>query len=697
MHTDRPTACSELPTSYFLLLTCCCLLLTTYCLPNNAFPADAPFISPSNWGGTGLMEVPTARVMSENSMRFGAGQVTPYRYFYGAVSPLKGLEIGGRITEALDVPSGLQDQDNFKDKAIDLKYQFVPEGKYMPALAMGIMDPHGTRVYPSQYIVASKQIYPFDFSIGFGNGRFGTKPLTDKEADINVEIFTDTKDWIKDSQFFGGIQFAPSDKFAFMLEYSPIEYHKQTTDPAQKIFFTDPVPSQFNVGFRYKPTKWAEIDITYQRGNQIGLSLSTLFDIGKPMIPLYNRPYMESIFDRQNPLEKRLTTALYHSGFSDIYVDSRGNELWIEAQNEKYFYNTKAIGVIFTVLNTLEIEESTRVHIVLKNNGIPLFEFVTLKEDISELFKEKLTNGEFLYLSEFNTALSMASTRRGAHHKPLKYGFKPSVETFLNDPSGFFKYRLGISGWTSYHPWKGGTFAAAISTFPLNNIETANEPLSIPVRSDIVDYKKNKFVLSRLMFDQVRRLTPEIYGKFSAGLLEVQYAGIDLEAAMPVLDGRLFLGVSGSTVKKRDPDNILSVKNDDVKDVYTTAFFNMRLNIPELNAAVDIKAGRFLAGDDGARITVSKNINGIRLWAWYSITNTSVFNDAYNEGYHDKGIGISIPIRLFKGTDSRTSYSYALAPWTRDTGQDIYHFNNLFDIIGRNMKIFLDTDREMMY
>jgi len=121
------------------------------------------------------------------------------------------------------------------------------------------------------------------------------------------------------------------------------------------------------------------------------------------------------------------------------------------------------------------------------------------------------------------------------------------------------------------------------------------------------------------------------------------------------------------------------------------------LNIPETEMAIDVKAGRFLAGDNGVRFTVSKFINGVKFWAWYCFTDSSAFSDKFNTGYHDKGIGVSIPINLFKGTDSRTAYNYSLTPWTRDTGQDIDHFSTLFDFMGRNTKIFLDKDSQKMY
>ncbi|MBI5664292.1 MAG: YjbH domain-containing protein [Nitrospirae bacterium] len=647
------------------------------------------------------MDVPSARVIRENSYRLGFSQINPYRYFYGAISPLKGLEAGGRITELLDVPSGLENQRNFKDKAVDLKYQFVREGKYLPALAVGIMDPHGTRVYPSQYIVASRQLYPFDFTLGFGNGRFGKKPLIDQTEKIKIEMITDTKSWVKDSQFFWGIQFAPTEKLALMVEYSPIKYDEQTTDPAQKEFFEDPPPSKYNFGLRYKPTKWSELDLSYQRGNTVGAGISLAFDIGVPLIPIYDPVLKGRSSAGEGPAQDRVIGALSRAGFSDIQFYSVNGEWWLEAQNDKYFYDMKAIKTILDLLPGSMPETGGNLHIVLKKNGITLLEVTTTWEDVSALYAEELTMGEFLYLSKITPEISGTPGNSSWYRKTVGYGIKPSLETFLNDPSGFFKYRLGVTAWAGYYPWKGATVLAGVEGYPLNNISTSNEPLSIPVRSDIALYKREKLALGRLLFDQVHKMTPNIYGKMSAGLLEIEYAGIDGAVAAPVLDGRFLLGISGSAVKKRDIDDpfaLLSSTDDErVKDLYTTAFLNVRLNIHEMGLALDAKAGRFLAGDEGVRFTISKTINGVIIHAWYTFTDTSVFDDTINRNYNDKGIGISIPLRLFKGADSKTSYNYLLSPWTRDTGQDIDHFNTLFDFIGRNTTNVLDKDKQMMF
>jgi hypothetical protein len=665
-----------------------------------AFAADSPFTSPTNWGATGLMETPTARVIDPGKYRAGLSQVDPYRYYYGTVSPLRGLEINGRLTEIIGVQNNLidpnwKDYGNYKDKAFDLKYQFIREGKYWPALALSIMDPHGTRMYSGQYLVASKQIYPFDFTIGAGNGRFGKRPLPDKE--FGVEIISDFSQWCSDAQMFGGIEFAPSKYFSFMVEYNPIQYEEQTNDPAQKKYFTDSVSSKINYGVRLKPVDWAQLDVSYQRGNQIGFNLSFPFDLEKPLIPIYDMLYAEDAEYKNNPLAGRISRGLYASGFRDIGVMIHDSEIWVEAANDHYYYNTRAIGIILQVLDQLLPDGIQRVYVILVERGIPIISFATDREDLHNFETGVFKVNEYLSLTDIKTNIYEIPEMPLSHKQYFTYGIKPELQLFLNDPSGFLKMRAGASGWLALHPWKGASLVAGAEVYPVNNISTVNEPLSIPVRSDFVEYLEKDMALSRLMFEQIGKTKYEIFGKFAAGLLETQYAGLDAEIAVPFFKGRILAGLSGSLVKKRDAANPFKLNNDDFSDHYDTEFLNARLNLPEVEMASDVKAGKFLAGDKGARITISKFFfNGVILSVWYSLTDTSGFSDPYNDGYHDKGIAISIPLRMFLGRDSRTVYDYSLSPWTRDVAQDIRHWTSLFDFIGRNTEIHLYKDRELL-
>ena len=190
--------------------------------------------------------------------------------------------------------------------------------------------------------------------------------------------------------------------------------------------------------------------------------------------------------------------------------------------------------------------------------------------------------------------------------------------------------------------------------------------------------------------DNIHLPDSNIFTRLGAGILEIQYTGLDAEVGSAFLDGLILLGLNSSMTKKRDPDNPFGFR-EGVKDLYWTGFLKGRIHLPRMRLSLDIKLGRFLAGDEGIRFEISKDIKGVKLSAWYSFTDTSVFEDPYNRDYHDKGIAVSIPIRLFKGTDSRAAYEHRISPWTRDVAQDISHFTDLFDMIERGSKFFLDN------
>ncbi len=683
-----------------LLAVVCLLLAFVRVSAPSSWATDDPFVGPSNWGWTGLMETPTARLLKSDTLRVGAGQEFPYRYYYGTLGLFENLELNGRVTEILGVP-GFSNQEgssygDYKDKAIDLKYRLWAERKWAPALSLGIMDPYGTRIYPGQYLVASKQIYPFDFTLGFGNGRFGKRPLPSSGEGFRAEMLTDPGEWARDGQPFWGIEFSPSPYWSLMVERSPVKYDKQTNDPAQPRYFTRPVDFPYNFGFRFRPLTWTEIDLTYQRGHELGLNVSVLFDVGRPLVPIYDKPYKEKAEDRTLPPGEKIVKALKEQGFSDIGVEEAGETLTVRAQNDKYFYSMKALGVIMRTVTPLLAPSIEKVCITLTQTDLPILEIATTPEDIRDLYAGRLTGSEFFRLAHVDPDVQQAPRLPLEEKKLLIPGWKPSFETLLDDPSGFFKYRLGAEGWLTYQPWKGVSMVAGVETYPLNNISSSNIPPSEAVRSDIFAYEQSNIGLDRLMLDQVCKPSGNVWTRFAAGLLEIEYAGLDAEVAMPSANGRFLVGLEGSIVKKRDPDSLFAFKTYNVKKYYDVEFFNARVNLPEKEMALDFKTGRFLGTDFGTRVTLIKYIRGVTLFAWYSFTDTAVFKDPSNRGYHDKGIGVAIPIRLFEGTDSTSSYNYALSPWTRDVAQDIDRFQNLFDLIGRDQKVFLQNETGML-
>ena len=72
---------------------------------HRAFCGDRPFNNAANWGGTGLMEIPNARVLEDGFIRFGFAQALPYRWYMGGMGVFPGLEVSGRYTEITNIPA----------------------------------------------------------------------------------------------------------------------------------------------------------------------------------------------------------------------------------------------------------------------------------------------------------------------------------------------------------------------------------------------------------------------------------------------------------------------------------------------------------------------------------------------------------------------------------------------------------------
>ncbi len=210
----RPLLFSSAPSRISLLIAplifLLCFVSTQTAFLPPAFCWDRPFDNAANWGGTGLLETPTARVLGDGVIRFGYAEADPYRWYAGGMGVFKWLEVSGRYTEVRNIPSGLGPAYGAtKDKALDLKIQLLPESKRFPAIAIGLYDFHGTQLYESQYLVISRQVFPLDFTIGLGHGRLGNG--------ISVPFWDEVG-------LFGGIECALTNRFHLLAEYNPIEY-----------------------------------------------------------------------------------------------------------------------------------------------------------------------------------------------------------------------------------------------------------------------------------------------------------------------------------------------------------------------------------------------------------------------------------------------------------------------------------------
>src|SRR5690606_2275648 len=83
-------------------------------------------------------------------------------------------------------------------------------------------------------------------------------------------------------------------------------------------------------------------------------------------------------------------------------------------------------------------------------------------------------------------------------------------------------------------------------------------------------------------------------------------------------------------------------------------------------------AGRFLAGDLGARVELKRTFkSGVQVGLWYTRTNGRDITSPGRPGspYFDKGLFVRIPLGTILTRDTASSAFFSLAPWNRDVGQ----------------------------
>lgn len=255
------------------------------------FP-DWPGRQPLNaYGHTGLLEMPSARMMSDSE--FAATFAMAPETFRTTLSfqAFPWLEGSFRYTRVNDYYEDTGDGDTaFTDRAFSFKVRIWEESAYLPAISIGIQDIGGDDLYSGEYIVASKSFGDFDVTLGLGWGRLGSaatfenplssissdlgiRPTIDPNSDDGSTPVLDTIFHGRDVAVFGGVVWqTPIDGLKAIVEYSGDNYAYETG-----IGLYEP-DSQFNFGLSYELTSFAEVSASYLYGNTFGLRFSFRFD-----------------------------------------------------------------------------------------------------------------------------------------------------------------------------------------------------------------------------------------------------------------------------------------------------------------------------------------------------------------------------------------------------------------------------------
>jgi hypothetical protein len=650
-------------------------LLAICLLSAAARAADSPFDMSSNWGGTGLMEIPTARILPDGVMRLGLAKASPYAWYTFGFGVLPGLEFSGRYTNITNLPSGLgSDYGSYKDKAYDLKYQLLPESKKAPAVAIGISDFNGTRLFEAQYLVVSRQLYPLDVTLGCGRQRL-KGPLS-----IADEI-----------GFWGGVEWAATERLHLMAEYNPIEYHK---DPLASRGVPEGSSFPFNAGLRYRTWMGFDLGLSCQRGDTIGLSVHLQFDLGRPILPPRPDPpswefaaHQVATSQSSDLKLQQLSKAIEQAGFTNVTTAAESGELIAEFENNRYLSDAQAAGRVLRLLLLDSESDAERLTVVMTRRGMKILYISVSAKDARAYLLGGMTADQFArrlsvsaqYPYADQPAPSAAAIGAAARHqgsrRPLTYGIDPVLESFFNDPSGVYHSRLVLKPYATLNLWPGGALHGSYA-FPLySDIESTNAPQAGAVRSDAWRYLNSRSAVDRLLFDQMMKIGPQTYARVTAGYLERMYAGAGGEVLTYLDEGRWAMGLESDWVRKRRPDDAWDLMDQQNH----TLLGNLYYRYLPLDVTLKAQAGRFLAGDLGTRLEFRRRFDtGAEIGFWYSLTDTSDFT-GFNRDYNDQGIFLNLPFATFTDHPTRKMLHFRISPWTRDVGATIDHWQEIHD------------------
>ena len=461
--------------SYFLtrLLLVFSLIVSNILLADldDYLPKD-PGPTSSNYGETGLFEIPTARMMPEGSLKIGLNSSYPYEMTVIGATPFSWLEATYRYTEIKNelyspFPSFSGNQ-TFKDKSFDFKFRLMEEGRYLPSIAVGLRDIGGTGWFSSEYISTSKGYGPFDVTLGVGWGQLArTAELSNPLTSIHDSFISrpgygggeggeggtlNYNSWFsgRDIGFFGGLEYKIK-KFGarFKIEYDTTNQR----DPAPPVKPIE-VKSRINFGLSFPMGDWGEFSVGYQRGNVLQFSMYLKGDYSKNLVPKYDPPpplARPSESQKEMLLNKELyyRSLLRNLNRYELYLQGATlteNKVEVTTNNGKYRSYARATGRAARVVASLSPEAIEEIEINHFNGNSIVASVELPREKFLKTVNNEISPEELLIYSEIQKPDS--NKLKSHEFKPTPelpsfiWKMAPALRTHIGGPEAFFLGQL---------------------------------------------------------------------------------------------------------------------------------------------------------------------------------------------------------------------------------------------------------------
>lgn len=641
----------------------------------------------NSYGQTGLIDMPAAGAMPDGDLIFSLSK------FQEEERAALTFQITPRLSGSFRY--SFVGAGRTYDRAFSVRYELLEEGRYLPALAIGVNDIVGTSLYAGEYLVASKHLSPrLKVSGGLGWGRFAgvgsfenplgalaDRFLTRPAPDVGLGGTFQPQVWFHgDAALFGGFEWQATDRLRLVAEYSSDAYPRQ-----DGISFDRKSP--FNFGMTYQATPTLQLSGRYLYGSELGLQLTYQWNPAR-------RPNLGSGLDPQPPavlrrgegaplplaqgqtVEDTVRAALKTEGIGLRGLSVGAGTATVEVQNDTYRMDAQAIGRTARIMSRTMPAEVDRFTIVASRNGMPVTRVTLARGDVERL--ELAPDGE----AQIRAAAEVADAwqRDGYDLRPMgKIALEPYVQPSYFDPDDPLRADLGARLQASYEPLPGLVLRGSVQRKIIGNLDESTRVSTsvLPrVRSDANIYdREGEFPITELTANYYFRAGPDLFGRVSAGYLERMFGGVQGELLWKPQGKRYALGATVAHVRQRDFDQMFGFQDYSVTTGHLSAYYDFGNGY---HGQLDI--GRYLAGDKGATLTLAREFeNGWRVSAFATLTDVP-FED-FGEGSFDKGIRLDIPLEWARGTPSRRTAPVTLRPIQRDGGAKLDVSGQLYDEI----------------
>ncbi|MDG2644825.1 YjbH domain-containing protein, partial [Vibrio parahaemolyticus] len=442
-----------------------------------SIPFEAPPLKPSqmDYGGVGLMQMPTGRMAPEGEFNFSVTSNNEYLFYNATIQVMPWAEATIRYTIVDGLPYCTDPRfcgDNeYTDKGIDFKFRLLEESQYVPEVSFGIRDFAGTGLFDSEYFAATKQysnknLGTFDFTLGIGWGSLGSRGnITNPACKISDRFCNRPDDYQLTggttnydrffkgpAALFGGIEYQTlHEPLRFKVEYDSNDYSGDFPVVQGGIDMTPHTPWNFGALYR---VGIADFRLSYERGDTLvaGLTLNTNFND----MPSFWRDEPTPEVEDNQPEElsdvdwERVTEDLDKiAGYKQTQVFVNGNTVSVVGEQKKYRDRNEAHEKAAAVLYNEMPDNIDTFTINERSSG--------LVGDQTVISKEKYR--DFAEVNYINPTIEDATST--SSNKPqgkpaydgferFDWGFAPKLVQTLGNAEDFYLFSVGLSGNASY-------------------------------------------------------------------------------------------------------------------------------------------------------------------------------------------------------------------------------------------------------